>query len=171
MTDEIMPTMATELVPWSNDYDYQKAQRIADLVSMRRTGATFEEIATHFDISSRWARKLFYDELKKIPAVEIALLRQEMTDRFDSYRSMAFKVLQHRHYTISTKGEVVRNPDAPELLMEDDKPTIEALHLLMSIDKEEMRLWGLAAPQQVQVDATTVVQYEIKGVDPAAALE
>jgi hypothetical protein len=162
--------VSTEVTPWSDDYEVTKAQRIADLVSMRRTGATFEEIGQHFNITARWARTLFYEELKKIPAVEVALLRQEMTDRFESYRSMAYKVLQHRHYAISVKGEVVRDPNAPELILADDKPTIDALHLLLKIDTEEMRLWGLAAPQQVQVDATTVVQYEIKGIDPESAL-
>lgn len=161
--------------PWEPDAEWKRNQRTADVVRLRREGLTWWEIAKEVDLSSVWCKKLFFDELQRIPQAEIVLMRQEMSDRFDSYRALAYGILKRRHYVISPKGQLIADPDYPDndfekRMLRDDDPIIKALHVLIDVDKQEMKLYGLAAPQQIQVEST-IVQYEIVGVDPSETLE
>lgn len=157
--------------PWDDDHEYLQANRLQVIVNMRRQGETFTDIAQAVDLSITQVRRIFYEEIRKLPAAEIALLRQEMSNRFDAYRKIAFQVLRARHFIVAPNGKVVYSPDetGENIPLLDHKPVLDAVHLLLSVDKEEMKLWGLAQPQKVDIEGQ-IVQYEIIGVDPNVTL-
>jgi len=163
----------TTLQPWEPDHDYRMAARSRDIVNLRRNGATFQEIADDpgIDLSVDYVRKLFYDEMRKIPAAEVLLLRQEATERLDAMRSIAARILQHRHVKINAQGKIIedRDENGNRVFVEDPEPVLKALSLMLEIEKEVAMLWGLraATTQKHQIEA---IAYEIVGVNPEEAL-
>lgn len=153
--------------PWEDDADIKRANRTAYIIHLRREGLTFKDIADELGLSIKTVRTFYYDEIAKIPAVEAALLRMEMSDRFDGYRKVARMILGTRNFQVSQKGQIISGPEG--LPLADHDPALKALKLLIDIDKEEMRLWGLAMPAKLQVDMEAV-QYTIVGVDPKEVL-
>jgi hypothetical protein len=145
------------------------AIRSQDIVNLRRNGATFQEIADNpgIRLSVDYVRKLFYDEMKKIPQAEVLLLRQEATERLDAMRSLAAKILLKRHVKVNTRGQVI--DDGNGNYLEDPEPVLKALALMLEIEKEVSMLWGLraATTQKHEIQA---IAYEIIGVDPEEVL-
>ena len=90
-----------------------------------------------------------------------AELRQMELDRLDD-QEILVKAVQDRVHVKTNGGEIVRDPETGEALI-DDAPVLAANDRLLRIQERRAKLLGIEAPTQIVTDAT--VRYEIVGVD------
>lgn len=100
-------------------------------------------------------------ELTQRPQASAAPLRQMELDKLDEQEVLVRGVQSRVHFK-TNGGEIVRDPESGEALV-DDAPVLAANDRLLRIQERRAKLLGLEAPQQVVTDAT--VRYEVVDID------
>lgn len=93
-------------------------------------------------------------------AVDIDALRDEEAERLDMLASVAMRVLNTMHFTMSA-GQVVERDGVP---LEDDGPVLAAIDRLLRISESKRKLFGIDAP--VKVEAAVNVSFTVEGIAP-----
>ena len=158
--------------------DEVAAHRDAQIIRLRRTGATFEQIGAELGFSKQYAHRRYTELLKEIPGHEVAEYRREQEDRLDWLLREARAVLGRDHVLVS-HGRVVREGE-PEIDEEtgeaviregagspmlDDAPKLAAIKAILDIESRRAKLLGLDAPVKTDLNVNADVQYTVVGVD------
>lgn len=148
--------------------------RRAEVMRLRRAGATFEQIGEQLGISKQAAHKLYKAMLAEIPRDEIETYRAEQVERLDELLRKAHEVLARKHLTVS-QGRVVRlgrpiiNDDGEAEIdeghgepLEDDAPILMAIKTILGIEERRAKLLGLDAPSKANVTVSDAITSEIE---------
>lgn len=142
--------------------DKEDAQhRRAEVMRLRRTGMTFEEIGTELGISKQAAWTLYKKTLASIPALEVSEYRAEQAERLDALLARANEVLAAEHITVQ-HGRVVERDGKP---LPDHGPILDAIKAVLDIEARRAKLLGLDTPVKQSVEVDGGIRYEIVGVD------
>jgi hypothetical protein len=147
------------------------AQRRADAVAMRMTGASFQAIADKLGYSSRGAacqditRALEAAVAEQARTVEV--YREEELQRLDLLLAEAWAVLKRQHVTVS-HGRIIRDEETDQPLI-DDGPTLAAIDRVLKIQERRAKFLGLDAPTKVEAITIDALDAEIAKL--AAELE
>jgi hypothetical protein len=94
-------------------------------------------------------------------AATAAEQRQKELDRLDEQEQLV-RGVQERVHVKTNGGEILRDPETGEALI-DDVLVLQAQDRLLRIGERRAKLLGIDAPERIVSDAT--VRYEIVGVD------
>lgn len=100
------------------------------VVQLRIAGASYTQIAESLDISLSTAHKYTQQAASEVPAEDVAILRQRESERLDT--------LQRAQWGKAVQGDA------------------EAARLALSIIDRRIKLFGLDAPQQVEIGVGAV---------------
>jgi hypothetical protein len=152
-------------------------ERDAWILQLRRTGMSYEDIATAvrgkqardaaefggpirgFTAQAAYAayRKALAESYRENngEAVELEL------GRLDELIRQAYRVLLGKHYKVSTSGRLVNGPDGTPLL--DPDPILAAIRELRMLSESRRKLLGLDAPtrQRVEIISEDMIDQEI----------
>lgn len=136
-------------------------RRRADVMRLRRTGATFEEIGDRLGITKQAVHKIYTKALAEIPAQEVTEYRAEQADRLDALLVKANEVLARQHITVSN-GKVVMLDGRP---VPDDGPTLDAIKTVLAIEDRRAKLLGLDTPVKQQLQTDQTITYAFEGIE------
>ena len=110
--------------------DPDHMEEVAKAVALRRGGATFKDIGDQLDISEATAFRWVSNALARIPAEDVAMLRRAEGERLDR--------LQRAVWGQALKGD------------------IRSVETALRIVDRRIKLYGLDAPQQVEIGVGAV---------------
>ncbi|GAA1749510.1 hypothetical protein [Nonomuraea bangladeshensis] len=141
----------------------ESANRRAEVVRLRRTGMTFEDIGNQLGISKQAAHKLWHKTMKGIPVVEVEAYRTEQRMRLDALLQRANEILETKHVVVQ-HGRVVELDGEP---LRDRGPELDAIKTIIDIEQRRAKLDGLDTPVKQQLEVDGGLRYEVVGVDVA----
>lgn len=164
----------------SDPNEYERAQRRAKLVELKRDGRyTWQQIADQCGYSSKGAACQDYHRILKALHDETNAslddIRRAHLEGLMEIRREAVEVMRRDHVHMSG-GKVTREilgirpgPDGPEYElgepMADDGPTLAAIDRIAKIDAQIAQLLGLNAPTRIEADGELRVVVEGVNVD------
>jgi hypothetical protein len=123
--------------------------REARALTLRAAGASYRQIGQELGCSENRALRITQRALDRLVREPAEQVRQLELARLDQLWVEAYKVLRRSHPLVSN-GRVVVHPTSKQPL-EDDGPTLSAIHTLLRIMERRARLLGLDAPTQKTV--------------------
>lgn len=152
-----------------------KAERDATIMRLRIAGWTERRIAAHVKISPARVHGIIAEAIRDLVEPEVEELRKITAARLDDQRAVASTVRARPHYVVQG-GKIVRDDHGQPLI--DDGPVLAANDQLRKIDETEIRLYGLAAKEPLEivlerrseVEAETVFK-AVEGVISALGLD
>lgn len=142
------------------EQDLALAERDTQIVELKRSGLTFEEIGQQLDISRATAHRGFYRALRRVGADQVKAYREQQLQHIELAREVVLDVLASytRNVAIAGEGDVVD-------LGEDHGPVMGAIDRLVRLQDHEAKLLGLYAATKMQTDVQ--VSYTVGGgIDP-----
>lgn len=133
----------------------------AEVMRLRRTGTTFQEIGDELGVTRQRAHQIYTKALKEIPAQEVTEYRAEQADRLDALLVKANEVLARQHITVSN-GKVVMLDGRP---VPDDGPTLDAIKTVLAIEDRRAKLLGLDTPVKQQLQTDQTITYAFEGIE------
>lgn len=122
----------------------------ARCLELRRSGATFRQIAAEVGISVANAHKRVMRGLDRTRREPADALRELELERLDRLQVEATKVLAANHVVIQGGKAVVDKQGEP---YRDHAPTLTAIRTLVQVQESRRRLLGLDAPTRHDVSA------------------
>lgn len=125
-----------------------RAERDATIMRLRIAGWTERRIATHVQLSPARVHEIIADAIRDLVEPEVEELRKITAARLDDQRAVASAVRARPHFVVQT-GKIVNGPDGRPLI--DDGPVLAANDQLRKIDETEIRLYGLAPKEPLEI--------------------
>ena len=126
----------------------QRAERDATIFRLRIAGWTERRIAAHVKISPARVHEIIADAIRDLVEPEVEELRKITAARLDDQRAVASTVRARPHFVVQG-GKIVRDDHGDPLI--DDGPVLAANDQLRKIDETEIRLYGLAAKEPLEI--------------------
>lgn len=164
------------------DTAIETAEKLAEVVELRRQRLTFEEIGERLGCTRQWAHRLYKRALAEIPAPAVDAHRTEMLDQLDEAERAVLAVLHGQHVVVSN-GHVVSaivghhpattedgspHPNAGQPIygdpLVDHGPILDAARTLVAIQARKARLLGADAATKVETDLN-ILKYEVVGIE------
>jgi DNA-binding CsgD family transcriptional regulator len=148
------------------------ADREVRALELRRSGATYDQIADRLNISEAGARKIVKRVLERHTQEAAGDVRKLEADRLDMLQVTALNVLRRQHYVVSG-GKVVYNTPGEgqaSVPLVDDGPTLAAIRTLVTIQERRAKLLGLDAPTKVNVRVQTIDELDAEIAELEAEL-
>ncbi|MFF3658424.1 hypothetical protein [Streptomyces olivochromogenes] len=139
----------------------QRAERDATIFRLRIAGWTERRIAAHVKISPARVHGIIADAIRDLVEPEVEELRKLTAARLDDQRAVASTVRARPHYVVQG-GKIVRDEHGNPLI--DDGPVLAANDQLRKIDETEIRLYGLAAKEPLEIVLERRTEEEAKAV-------
>jgi hypothetical protein len=136
-------------------------------VSLRRTGATYQEIANAIDAYDGKKGMVYQDiqiAMKQARADLVEGTEQliQMEDlRDDHLRRVLYRIMGTPHYVVQ-QGEIVRGLDGAPLL--DDAPIMQAIDRLGVIANRHAKRHGLDQPEKIEIKFDERTDLEVRRV-------
>lgn len=124
------------------------AERDSAIYRAKVAGLTERAIADRFDLSPARVHEIIDRGRRDLLTPGAEALRQMEADRLDDARRAASAVRSRVHWVVQG-GAVVTGPDGNPL--RDDAPTLKANEQLVRISESWRRLFGLDAPEQLNI--------------------
>ncbi|MEV0483750.1 hypothetical protein AB0I69_24475 [Streptomyces sp. NPDC050508] len=124
------------------------AERDAAIYRAKVAGLTERAIADRFDLSPARVHEIIDRGRRDLLTPGAEALRQMEADRLDDARRAASVVRSRVHWVVQG-GQVVTGPDGEPL--RDDAPTLKANEQLVRISESWRKLFGLDAPEQLNI--------------------
>lgn len=142
-----------------NSISLSTAEKRKRAVDLKRTGATFEQIATDLGCSTPYAWRLYQDALKAIPATSVEQHRAEELDKLLSWERKAVEVLDAFHPYVQN-GKIInrghKDPGTGRWVVDEELtdagPVLAAIDRLVKIQDARRKLLGLDAPARTDVN-------------------
>ncbi|WP_328976398.1 hypothetical protein [Streptomyces canus] len=125
-----------------------RAVRDADIYRCKVAGMTERAIADRYDLAQSTVHEIIDRGRRDLLTPGAEALRQMEADRLDDARRAASAVRARTHYVVQG-GAVVTGPDGQPL--RDDAPTLKANEQLVRISESWRKLFGLDAPEQLNI--------------------
>lgn len=125
-----------------------RAVRDADIYRLKVAGLTERAIADRYSLAPATVHEIIDKGRRDLLTPGAEALRQMEADRLDDARRAASAVRSRVHYVVQG-GKVVKDDDGNPL--RDDGPVIKANEQLIRISESWRRLFGLDAPEQLNI--------------------
>lgn len=123
------------------------ADQTAECYELKLRGWTHRQIAAHLGLSVGTVHNRIQSEIDARVQPLAAEMRAVTADRLDHMRRKVHEVLDRHHVTVSN-GKVIYLGDEP---LQDDGPVLAAVDRLNRIEERWAKLFGLDAPQQLDI--------------------
>ncbi len=133
--------------------DEKRAHKQALVVSYRRRGWSFADIAPKLGVTRQRAHQLYWEAMREIVAEGVEDMRTEAAARLDALRRETHAILE-RHHPVLYQGQPVED-------VEDDGVRLAAIRELRALEERWARLFGLDAPVKVEQVGEASVRHEV----------
>lgn len=123
------------------------AEQTAECYELKLRGWTHRRIAAHLGVSVGTVHNRIQSEIDARVQPLAEEMRAVTADRLDHMRRKVHEVLDRHHVTVSN-GKVIYLGNEP---LQDDGPVLAAVDRLNRIEERWAKLWGLDAPQQLDI--------------------
>jgi hypothetical protein len=124
-------------------------ERDGRVLAMRRSGASFAQIAEYFGMTNEGAFQCFKRALIDVDKESVNEKRLIEEVRLDEMYRRAIEVATGQHPLVSN-GRVMIHPDTGEILT-DPKPVLEGINTMLRISERRARMLGLDMPVKAEV--------------------
>jgi hypothetical protein len=135
------------------------AELDARCLDLRRSGATYRQIAAQLGISAANAHKRVTRSLDRTRREPADALRELELARLDALQEALTQVLGRKHVTVSGGKVVVDQHGLPYL---DDGPVIAAAQALVRVQESRRKLLGLDAPTRVDARVLSIDELDMQ---------
>lgn len=125
-----------------------RAVRDAEIYRLKVAGLTERAIAERYSLAPATVHEIIDRGRRDLLTPGAEALRQMEADRLDDARRAASAVRSRVHYVVQG-GQVVTGPDGQPL--RDDAPVLKANEQLVRISESWRKLFGLDAPEQLNI--------------------
>lgn len=142
--------------------DAASAEQDALVVTLKRRGLSFADIAAQLGISKSQSHRAFHRALRRIVEPAVTAIRAEQLAQIDVSREVLRDIVAVRHVLVNN-GQIIREDGVP---LDDDAQVLAAIGLISKLDDQEAKLTGAYPATKTAVEAT--VNYTVGGgVDPS----
>lgn len=140
------------------DHAAESAEKDAEVVRLKSTGMTFEQIGKQLGVTKQVVHRRFQRAVHTIRATEVDAWRTQQLTEIATDRELTREIFDANHPVVSN-GRVFDELD-------DDGPKLAALAHLAKLRAQEQDVLGLKMPVRTEVDLTGGLRYEVVGVAP-----
>lgn len=139
------------------------AELDAHCLDLRRSGATYRQIAAQLGISVANAHKRVTRSLDRTRREPADALRELELERLDALQEALTRVLSRAHVTVSG-GKVITTTgdDGKDVPLLDDGPTVAAAVALVRVQESRRKLLGLDAPTRLDARVLTIDEIDLQ---------